>query len=582
VSTFDIVLTIDEAPVKVSLPIAVPVEAEEEETGFETYRMPAADDNGSAPNKPQIQIVAFQQTVPSQGGEANDVTIPGVIIIEGNIRSLKEFFSVRLLLMNTSGIFTLSDVTAEIELPEGALSNVLPADGINTFGNILPGDGTAPGQKEMEFIVRGDEIGVHDVTVNFGGTVAGPGIDEPIPFNGSAVTEVEVKGPPTFLVEVTHPDTVESGGPYELQVDITNTGELTAMYASLELDVGADAALAKCELDAGGEPVCDYDTGSEIRPFGHIEPGDTVRETFTVVPYSTGEISSCVAAADQNITLNVYMGTQGCLVGHYPPKVNIDDGIPTVTVVPAANTAGVHEDTAVTAFFSEVMYEGTITTGEDGTFNVFDSAGERVPGELRFTTLFEGTENEKTIAIWQVNDGVNNAFESNAEYTVVVTTDILDTDGNPLANRWQSSFTTTDTGINDTTPPQVSMSVAQPVSPNAVLPGQIININAYAADAGSGISRVEMRLRDLDEPEDSWELVGQKTVFQGDLPPFIFAVDSGNLTAGHAYQAQATAYDGMGNAQNTTLALVVLESADPPTVILPIRRIRCSRESRFP
>ena len=81
--------------------------------------------------------------------------------------------------------------------------------------------------------------------MSFGGTVTGPGIGDPIAFNGSAVTEVEVKGPPTFLVEVTHPDMVEAGVPYELAVDITNTGQLTAMYASLELDVGADAQLAK-------------------------------------------------------------------------------------------------------------------------------------------------------------------------------------------------------------------------------------------------------------------------------------------------------------------------------------------------
>ena len=569
VSTFDIVLTIDKQPVNVSIPVAVPI-AEEKETGFETYKMPrGGGSGGNKPKTPDVQIVVFQESVPSTSGGVSVPPIPGVIIIEGNIRSLKEFFSVRLLLMNTSGIFTLSDVTAEIELPEGALSNVLPADGINSFGDILPGDGDAPGQKEMEFIIRGDEIGIHDVTVSFGGTVTGPGIDEIIPFNGSAVTEVEVKGPPTFLVEVTHPDEVVAWEPYELQVDITNTGDLTAMYASLELDVGADAKLFRCEQVGAGDPVCDYETGSEIRPFGHIEPGETVRETFTVMPYSTGKISSCVAAADQNITLNVYMGVQGCLVGHYPPKVNAHDGIPTVTVVPAANTTGVHEDTAVTAFFSEVMNEGTITTGDTGTFNVFDSAGERVPGALRFTTLFEGTDNEKTIAIWQVNDGVTNTLESKAEYTVVVTTDILDADGNSLANRWESSFTTTDTGLNDTTPPQVSMTVAPPVSPNAVLPGQIININAYAADAGSGISRVEMRLKDLDDPEGSWELVGQKTVFQGDTPPFIFAVDSGSLTAGHTHQAQATAYDGMGNAQSTTLALVILESADPPTVTLP-------------
>jgi large repetitive protein len=568
VSTFNIVLTIDKKPVPVSIPIAIPIN-EPDPTGYEKIRMPQGDDSGSPTPQP-VEILVFEQHVsPSVPGDPVPPPIPGVIIIEGNIKSLKEFFNVRLLLMNTSGIFTLSNVMAEIALPAGKLSNVLPSDGINSFGDIIPGENGAPGQKEQEFIIRGDSIGIHNIKVSFGGTVTGPGITVPIAFNGSAVTEVEVKGPPTFLVEVTHPDEVIKDVPYELLVDITNTGTLTAMYASLELGVGADARIETCKLNTGNNPVCEFTTGPEVRPFGHIEPGETVRETFTIMPSTTGEISSCVAASDQNITLNVYMGTQGCMVGHYPPKSEVADGIPTVTVIPAPNTSSIHESSAVTAFFSEKMNVNTITTGTNGTFNVFDSAGNIVPGQLRFEYLYKDTEREKTIIIWQVNDGVTNRFASKAKYSVVLTQEITDMQGNSLANRWESSFTTTDSGINDTTPPNISMSVAPPVNPNAVLPGEIIKINTYAADAGSGISRVELHMKELGVDGALFTLIGQKTVFKGDKPPFIFTIDSATLNAGSTYQARAIAYDGMGNAQDSTLAFVMLASSAPPTVVLP-------------
>ena len=569
VSTFDIVLTIDKKPVPISVPIAIPIE-EDEEIGFENIKMPAGGGDGGKPKTPPVQIVVFEQPVPGGGGGGpSPPSIPGVIIIEGNIKSLKEFFNVRLLLMNTSGIFTLTDVTAEIELPEGKLSNVLPKDGLVAFNDILPGDGTQPGQKEKEFIIRGDEMGIHDVTVNFGGTVTGPGITEPIPFNGSAVTEVEVKGPPTLQVQVIHPDVVEAGVPYELLVDITNTGELTAMYASLELDVGADARLANCTLNDLQDPVCEYVEGPAVRNFGHIEPGETVSESFTILPSSTGPISSCMAASDQNINLQVLVGNMGCIVGKYAPQKGVPSGIPTVTVLPAPNAFGISESSPVTAFFSESMNHSTITTGEGGTFNVFDGAGEIIPGKIQFEILNRDTDLEKTVAIWQVDDGITNRFASDANYTVVLTTDILDLDGENLFNSWQSEFKTTTSGINDVTPPTVTLSVGYPVNPNYVLPGEIIKVNAYASDMGSGIARVEMRVKDTTISGALYELVGQKTIFSGDTPPYIFPVDSADLVPGHTYQAMVTAYDVMGNAQNATLSLIIAASADPPTVDLP-------------
>jgi large repetitive protein len=568
VSTFDIVLTVGKQSAPVSVPIVTP-KNQSDPVGFETYTIPTGEGGGGGAPKtqPEMQIVIFEKTIPGPPGQPAPPPIPGVIIIEGRIKSLKEFFTVRLLLMNTSGIFTLSDILASVKFPDSGLSNVLPADGIVSFGSILPGDGAQPGQVEKEFIIRGDAIGIHRVQVDFGGNLRGPGIpeNEPIPFNGSAFTEVEVKGPPSFTVQVTHPDEVVAHEPYELNVNITNTGELPAMYASLELDVGADARMVKCAVDEqSGEPHCDVLEGPDVRALGHIRPGETVSAVFTIEPLVSGIITSCLGMADQNISLQVLVGSIGCLTGRISPQKGVPEGIPTVNVLPVHNAFGVGIDSPVTGFFSELMNESSITTGAGGSFNVFDSLEQTVPGTLRFTTI-----NDKTVAIWQVRDNVSNRLEPDSEYTVHLTTAAVDLEGNALFNESISKFTTTNRGLNDTTPPTLTLSVEPPVNPNWVLPGQIVKINAYASDQGSGVVRVELRMKDLSASGSLYELVDQKSVHQGDQPPYIFSIDSAKLILGHTYQFMGTAYDYVGNSRNATVAMIIATSAAAPTIRLP-------------
>lgn len=107
VSQFNIVLTIAKEPVPISVPIAIP---KEEKTGWEILRLPRDDLGWGPKNLPEdkTEIIVFEQKI--EMPQQQTISIPGVIIIEGRIKSLKEFFSVRLLLINTSGIFTLKDV----------------------------------------------------------------------------------------------------------------------------------------------------------------------------------------------------------------------------------------------------------------------------------------------------------------------------------------------------------------------------------------------------------------------------------------------------------------------------------------
>ena len=567
VSQFNIVLTIGEKPVAISVPIAVP-KLEPEPTGYETYRMPTGEGSGGGgkPQQPPIEIIVFEKILPSRPGEPAPPPIPGVIIIEGKIKSLKEFFSVRLMLMNTSGVFTLADVKANLEFPDAGLTSILPAEGVASLGEILPGNPVQPGQKEKEFIVRGDEIGIKRIKVNFGGKVTGPGIpqDQPIAFNGSASTSVEVKGPPTFQVQVTHPDAVAANVPYELVIDITNTGQSPALYTSLDLDVGADSRLMQCEADSGGNPVCNEVEGPLTRSFGHIYPAQKVRESFTIKPLASGAVSSCLGIADQNIDLQVVAGAKGCLTGQFPPNRATADGSPTVAVLPTPNMFGVSMNSPVTAFFSEKINIGTINSGTNGSFNVTDKSGSLLSGVIRTDEI-----NGKTVAIWQLNDGVTNRFAPNTEYTVEIGENILDLQGYKLTNSWTSKFTTSGELVDDFTAPALSLSVEPPVNPNGVLPGQVVRVNAYASDQGSGVARVELRSKDLSVDGDQLKLIDQRSIAEGEKPPYTFAIDSSKLVFGHTYQLQGTAYDAMGNAQSATLALVVLPNAAPPTIVLP-------------
>jgi len=243
-------------------------------------------------------------------------TIPGIIIIDGRIKTLKEFFQITIAIQNTSIGFNLSDMQASIDLPAG-LSPVRAGPGTNVadvnvsgevdnvdIGEIGPGE-TGTGQ----FIIRGDGIGTHNVDVDFGGFLTGGGLPDPFPVNGTASTSVQVYGPPELGVVVRHPS--DPAGPdvalneiYELIVEITNLSPRPALYTSLELFVGGDAEL----VDALGNPIPD---SNEIRSFGHIQPGQTVAAAFRVNPLVEGEIIACQAIASENISLTVDTGPDG-------------------------------------------------------------------------------------------------------------------------------------------------------------------------------------------------------------------------------------------------------------------------------
>ena len=132
--------------------------------------------------------------------------IPGILIIDGTIKTLKEFFQVTLAVQNTSSLFTLANVGGSLSLPAGSLTAVSAGVGTNigtltgngastiSLGAIPPG-ATGTGQ----FIIRGDAIGSYSLAVQYNGFITGGGLPNGgISFNGSANTSVQVLGAAEF------------------------------------------------------------------------------------------------------------------------------------------------------------------------------------------------------------------------------------------------------------------------------------------------------------------------------------------------------------------------------------------------
>ena len=129
------------------------------------------------------------------------------------------------------------------------------------------------------------------------------------------------------------------------------------------------------EEERDGEAVIG-DVRAIAMPGGGLEPG--TRSGYPL-RRPKSRPASMRAACDperprRGKPLQVLVGTIGCVVGHFPPERGVPEGVPTVSVAPAANAFGLSIDSPVTAFFSEKMREASITTGSGGSFNIYDRA----------------------------------------------------------------------------------------------------------------------------------------------------------------------------------------------------------------
>jgi len=194
-------------------------------------------------------------------GKMEEVRIPSVLVIPGNVGYLKQFFSAKLFVANGapgSSNLTVHDVTGTIKLPAGndhvrGTSDdplVLPdttrgpqpltmgiaangADGLpgtaDDIATFRPGE-----QGEAEFLLRGEKEGFHQIDFDIQATLEGL-VTGPVTVKGAGSGGVLVRNP-YFDMTFTAPAIVRQGEPFKMYVTVNNISQSLANDVRVTLD----------------------------------------------------------------------------------------------------------------------------------------------------------------------------------------------------------------------------------------------------------------------------------------------------------------------------------------------------------
>ena len=331
-----------------------------------------------------------------------------------------------------------------------------------------------------------------------------------------------------------------------MTVNVQDTSTLDALYASLELNLGGAADLID---PTTGLPS----TGANIASLGNILAGQSVSQSYTVVPRISGPITSCIGGATVNISLSVVFSGSGgpsCAIGTLPSQVVSSTGQPTLTVLPAPNTTNVPLNATVSAFFSDAIQTQTLSLGATGTFRLADDAGTLVGGRLEFSPLANGA----TAAVFSPSA----PLKGSTTYTIFVSPDIFDVNGARLASGITASFATAPPPPADITTPQVTMQITGPTNPSAVPEGQLVSVLVDSSDDSGVVARLDLKI--------DGELVDAR----GPVSSVTFLVDSSELEPGSAHVLTAIATDPSGNTASASLNLSIIGDSAVPTASMTV------------
>ena len=138
---------------------------------------------------------------------------------------LKEFFDVRLYIFNQAdGEFVLEDNTTTLNIPEG-LSII---QGKNTRFDSLKGQG----QQEVDWIVRGDQKGSYDLSVDYRGTLMP--FTEPVKATFKTSEKIQVYGTENLSVNFEVNKTIRNNVLY-FNLSVTNKNPVDVYITSLDI-----------------------------------------------------------------------------------------------------------------------------------------------------------------------------------------------------------------------------------------------------------------------------------------------------------------------------------------------------------
>ncbi|HPW20488.1 MAG TPA: Ig-like domain-containing protein [Vicinamibacterales bacterium] len=263
---------------------------------------------------PNLTVTGFTLTLDSGAAEQEFYVppIPGVIVIPGDIGFLNQFFSVLLMVANVAPAgsnLVVSDLTADIVLPAGLdkvagsaddpLRMAQTATGASpphqrvtqagADGKLGTGDDITtlgPGETgNAEYLVEGRREGTWVVEMELTGTLNGMPVG-PVPVRGRAAGVVLVRNP-KFTLTFTHPDVVNAGEPYTLDVTVTNTSGAPANFVSVNL----------YSQNISGAALDDEPTKS----VEYIAPDDSATMTFKLISQRTGIVTAATLDSAEQV-----------------------------------------------------------------------------------------------------------------------------------------------------------------------------------------------------------------------------------------------------------------------------------------
>ncbi|HEX2060055.1 MAG TPA: carboxypeptidase-like regulatory domain-containing protein, partial [Thermoanaerobaculia bacterium] len=255
-------------------------------------------------------------------GQTEEVRIPSVLVIPGNVGYLKQFFSAKLFVANgapgTSNL-TVRDVTGTIKLPPGAdrvintaddplmlpdttrgpQPKTMPVVAAGQDGLLGTGDDVVtfgPGaQGEAEFLLRGEKEGFHQIDFDIAATLDGL-VTGPVTVTGSGSGGVLVRNP-FFDMTFAVPAIVRRGEPFKMFVTVNNISQALANDVQVTLDgarmsgarIVGDTTKSIDTLQPRDSRVLEYDfiaerTGQVVATYLNLETdnGSTGRLKFTL------------------------------------------------------------------------------------------------------------------------------------------------------------------------------------------------------------------------------------------------------------------------------------------------------------
>ena len=328
---FTIAFTTESEVVNIDLPVLVPSVGGKKET--EELRPEIIIAGGRIPSLPELNLPGFNievepfvlEVVP-EGPDVEVPTIPGILVIPGNVAFLNQFFSVLLAVSNEAPDGTplvVRDVRAEIFLPPGADSVVgdilrdppfQPGD--PEFDNPLRIAKTAAGRENIkpvlspgpdgesgtpddvdrlrpqgmsnaEFLVEGVREGGHIIEIEIRGTLEGLP-SGPVEVAGHVRGAVVVRDP-DFSLTFIHPDTVRAGEGYELVIHLQNTSLVDANLVTVSLD----------PRNLSGARFIDPEDASQL--IETIPPGESGSVTFRLEALRTGQVTASTLELDDDV-----------------------------------------------------------------------------------------------------------------------------------------------------------------------------------------------------------------------------------------------------------------------------------------